>query len=125
MSRRFSILTVLLCALLWSATLADSSTLVGTWVATRGDGAQTVWTFNADGTMSAEFDGMEGFKGTWTMDTSQVPHPIDILAEGDTIETILEFSDDKKTFRLEIGNADVGMGRPKTFSDGAATFERK
>ena len=104
--------------------LAESSNLVGDWVATREDGATTTWHFNADGTMSADFDGMEGFKGTWKLDTSKSPHPIDITADGETVETILEFGDGD-TFRLEIGSANPGDPRPTEFSDMAATFKRQ
>lgn len=118
------LLIVLLSALLWLPTFADSSTLTGTWVASREDGAQTVWTFAADGTMNASFDGMEGFSGTYKLDTSREPHAIDIVVEGETLETILEFSGND-SFRLEIGSVDVGTGRPEKFSDQAVVFERQ
>ena len=119
-----SYLVVLLVAFLWSLSFADSSTLVGDWVATREDGATTTWHFQADGTVSAEFDGMEGFKGTWKLDTSKTPHPVDLIADGETIETILEFTGND-AFRLEIGTANPGEPRPTEFSDMAAKFKRK
>lgn len=124
MSRFKPTIIALLVVLLWSLSLAESSNLVGDWVATREDGATTTWHFNADGTMSADFDGMEGFKGTWKLDTSKSPHPIDITADGETVETILEFGDGD-TFRLEIGSANPGDPRPTEFSDMAATFKRQ
>ena len=67
MQKTTRFLAILLSLFLLVPVLADTSQLVGTWVATREDGASTTWQFNADGTMSAEFDGMEGFKGTWTL----------------------------------------------------------
>ena len=124
MSRFKPTIIALHVVLLWSLSLAESSNLVGDWVATREDGATTTWHFNADGTMSADFDGMEGFKGTWKLDTSKSPHPIDITADGETVETILEFGDGD-TFRLEIGSANPGDPRPTEFSDMAATFKRQ
>jgi uncharacterized protein (TIGR03067 family) len=119
-----SSLVVLLVILLWSFSFADSSVLVGDWMATRPDGATTTWHFQADGTMSAEFDGMEGFKGTWKLDTSQKPHALDVIADGDSIETIIEFKG-ADAFRMEIGTVEPGEPRPKTFSDMAVTFNKQ
>jgi uncharacterized protein (TIGR03067 family) len=124
MSKLKPYFVLLFVAFLWSLSFADSSTLVGDWVATREDGATTTWHFRADGTVSAEFDGMEGFKGTWKLDTSKTPHPIDLTADGETVETILEFTADDG-FRLEIGTANPGDPRPTKFSDMAATFKRQ
>ncbi len=124
MSKTTRLILLIISLFFLAPALADSSTIVGTWVATRGDGATTTWTFNADGTMSADFDGMEGFKGTYTLNTDITPHQLDVIAEGETMETILEFGEDD-TFRLEIGTANPGEPRPTTFSDMAATFKRQ
>ena len=124
MSKTTRLICLLISLFLLTPVLADSSVLVGTWVATRGDGATTTWTFNADGTMSADFDGMEGFKGTYKLNTDTTPHQLDVIAEGETMEAILEFAEDD-TFRLEIGTANPGEPRPTEFSDMAATFKRQ
>ncbi|MCA9781750.1 MAG: hypothetical protein KC800_33760, partial [Candidatus Eremiobacteraeota bacterium] len=124
MQKTTRFLAILLSLFLLVPVLADTSQLVGTWVATREDGASTTWQFNADGTMSAEFDGMEGFKGTWTLNTDVTPHQLDVIADDETVETIVEFTG-KDTFRLEIGTANPGDPRPTEFSDMAATFTRQ